>query len=64
MEPTTLNMSSAMSNIHVWDYLVVTSILSAFLALCARFLTNVSSLFSMLHFPFPLLLFFLVFIIW
>lgn len=40
MEPTTLNMSSAMSNIHAWDYLVVTSILSAFLALCARFLTN------------------------
>ena len=43
MEPTTLSMSSAMPNIHAWDYLVVTSIFSALLALCAKFFTNVSS---------------------
>lgn len=49
MEPTTLSMSSAMPNIHAWDYLVVTSIFSALLALCAKIFTNVSSFFAMLH---------------
>ena len=48
-----MNMLSAMSNIHVWDYLVVTSIFSAFLALCARFFINVSS-FILFHAASPL----------